>query len=302
MTDLRKIDVNLIVVLDALLQHRNLTHAGNAIGMSQPAVSGALARLRVQFDDALLIRESKDFQLTPRALEILPLVEDAMVEINRTYALVPDFDPLTSQRTFHIASTDYLLSQIAAPLKQLMATAAPGVTLEFGALSAELDISLIDLVRRDVLVASQDLRMPGKRTKIFDEQLVCVAREGHPLVKNGELSLENLAKSEMVQMLIGKRGTNQVENALADLGITEVSGVSVRSVMAIPALVAGGDMISWLPRRLFNDYQESMKLQIVSTPIPVIEFDESVHWHPSKNSDPAIQWLIASLKEAGSRI
>jgi DNA-binding transcriptional LysR family regulator len=270
--------------------------------MSQPAVSGALARLRVQFDDALLIRDSKDFQLTARALEIMPLVQEAMVEINRTYALVPDFDPLTSQRTFHISSTDYLLSQIAAPLKRLMSVAAPGATLEFSTLTAELDISLIDLVRRDVLVASQDLRMPGKRAKIFDEQLVCVTRVGHPGVKNGKLSLEDLAKAEFVQMVIGKRGTNQVDNALADLGITEQSGVAVRSVMAIPALVSESNMISWLPRRLFNDYQESMNLQIVQTPIPVIEFEESVHWHPSKNSDPAIQWLISSLKEAGSRI
>ncbi|MFM1950347.1 MAG: hypothetical protein RL418_34 [Actinomycetota bacterium] len=302
MLDLRKIDVNLIVVLDALLEHRNLTHAGNAIGLSQPAVSGALARLRTQFNDALLIREGKDFKLTDRALNLKPLVDAAMLEINRTYSLVPEFDPLTSRRTFHIAATDYLLSQLAAPLKRLLDEIAPSVVLEFASLSTELEISLIDLVRRDVLIASKDLGLPGKRQKIFDERLVCVTRVGHPLVQDGAITLENLAKAEIVQMVMGQRGTNQIDRVLGELGLTELTGVSVRSVMAIPPLVAETDLIGWMPERLLNDHRESMGLQQVDTPVREVGFEESAHYHPSKASDPALIWLVATLQSAAKAI
>lgn len=302
MTDLRRIDVNLLVVLDALLKHRNLTHAGHALGMSQPAVSGALARLRVQFADPLLIRSGKNFELTAKALEIQPLVEQAMFEVNRTYALVPEFNPASSLRTFHIAATDYLLSQLASALKQIMANEAPSVTLEFSTLTNDLEIGLIDLVRRDVLIGSPTLMMPGKRAKIFSDRLICIARNGHPLVKSGAMTLEDLKKSDLIQMVIGKRGGNQVDAAINELGLSDRVGVSVSSVMAIPTMVSTTNLISWCPERLFNDYREILDLQVVETPIEPISFEESAHWHPSKSNDPAIQWLITKLQQSARKL
>jgi len=302
MTDLRRIDVNLLVVLDALLRHRNLTHAGKDLGMSQPAVSGALARLRVQFADPILIRKGKNFELTTRATEIQHLVEHAMSEVNRTYALVPDFEPMTSLRTFHIAATDYLLSQLASPLKQAMTTDAPNVTLEFSTLTSDLEIGLIDLVRRDVLIGSPTLMMPGKKTKIFTDRLVCIARQGHPFVHDGAMSLEDMKRSELIQVVIGKRGGNAVDSALFEFGLIDRVGVSVTSVMAVPAMVSGTNLISWCPERLFNDYKDVLGLQIIDTPIAPITFDLSAHWHPSKSNDPAIQWLITKLQQSARRI
>lgn len=302
MTDLRKIDVNLLVVLDALLKHRNLTHAGNAVGMSQPAVSGALARLRVQFDDALLVRNGKNFELTPKAQQMIPIVDQAMVEVNRTFALVPEFDPATSVRTFHIAATDYLLSQLASPLKQIMDKEAPNVTLEFSTLTNDLEIGLIDLVRRDILIGSPTLMIPGKRAKIFTDKLVCVARQGHPRVKDGAMTIEDLKKSELIQVVIGRRGGNQVDSLLTEFGISDRIGVSVHSVMAVPALISNTNLVSWCPERLFHHYKDALGLQMVETPIPVYSFDESAHWHPSKSNDPAIQWLISKLQQSAQRL
>jgi DNA-binding transcriptional LysR family regulator len=302
MRDPRKIDVNLLVVLDALLKHRNLTHAGKSIGMSQPAVSGALSRLREQFDDELLVREGKIFELSEKAQQLLPTVEEAMLEVSKTFALVPEFDPATSNRTFFIAATDYLLSQLASPLKQLMDQLAPGVTIEFSTLSNDLDIGLIDLVRRDILIGSPDLSMPGKKAGIFSDRLVCVARAGHPLVKDGRITVEDLAKAELVEVVIGRRGTNLVDAALEQLGLRNRIGLSIRSVMAVPALIAATDFISWTPERLLGHYLEALDLQVVESPIPVITFEESAHWHPSKNNDPAIKWLVSTLQQAAKSL
>lgn len=302
MTDLRKIDVNLLVVLEALLRHRNLTRAGNAVGMSQPAVSGALARLRTQFDDPLLIRNGKNFELTQKAQQLIPIVEQAMLEVNRTFSLVPDFDPETSVRTFHIAATDYLLSQLVSPLIQVMNKEAPSVTLEFATLTSDLEIGLIDLVRRDLLIGSPTLMIPGKRAKIFTDKLVCVTRKGHPLVKDGSLTIEALRKSEIVQVVIGRRGGNQVDSLLTEFGISDRIGVAVHSVMAVPQMVAATDLISWCPERLLNHYKDVLEIQMVETPIPAFSFDESAHWHPSKSNDPAIQWLVTKLQQSAKSL
>lgn len=302
MTDIRKIDVNLLVVLDALLRHRNLTHAGQAIGMSQPAVSGALTRLREQFDDALLVREGKVFNLTATAEALVPVIQKAMIEVNKTYALVPEFDPATSVRTFYIAATDYLLSQLTSPLRRLLDRVAPGVTIEFSTLSNDLEVGLIDLVRRDILIGSPALQIPGKRASIFSDRLVCAARTGHPLVKDGRISIEDLAKAELIQMVIGTRGSNQVDAALAELGINDRVGLSIRSVMAIPPLISSTNFISWVPEKLLRDYLEVLNLQVVECPIPAISLEESAHWHPSKSNDPAISWLVSTLQQAAKAL
>lgn len=298
MTDLRKIDVNLIVVLDAILNELNLTRAGEAVGMSQPAVSGALARLRQQFDDPLLIRNGRSFELTEVAQSIKPLVNEAMIEINRTFDLLPTFDPATSTRTFHIGATDYLLSQMTSPLLSVLEKEAPHVDIDFSVLPLDLEVSLIDLLRRDVLIASVTLGMPGKRQALFSDSFVGIARKGHPLVENGAITAANLAKAELVQMVLGERGTNQIDLGLGELGVVPRATIAVRSVMSIPFMVSGTDLLGWVPEKLALQYQESLEIEIINTPLPRSTLIESVHWHPTKSSDPAIPWLISMLRKA----
>jgi len=298
MTDLRKIDVNLIVVLDAILNELNLTRAGEAVGMSQPAVSGALARLRQQFDDPLLIRNGRSFELTEVAQSIKPLVNEAMIEINRTFDLLPTFDPATSTRTFHIGATDYLLSQMTSPLLSVLEKEAPHVDIDFSVLPLDLEVSLIDLLRRDVLIASVTLGIPGKRQSLFSDSFVGIARKGHPLVENGAITSANLAKAELVQMVLGERGTNQIDLGLGELGVVPRATIAVRSVMSIPFMVSGTDLLGWVPEKLALQYEESLGIEIISTPLSRSTLIESVHWHPTKSSDPAIPWLISMLRKA----
>jgi DNA-binding transcriptional LysR family regulator len=298
MTDLRKIDVNLIVVLDAILNELNLTRAGEAVGMSQPAVSGALARLRQQFDDPLLVRNGRSFELTEVAQAIKPLVNEAMIEIQRTFDLLPTFDPATSTRTFHIGATDYLLSQMTSPLLKLLQKEAPLVDIDFNVLPLDLEVSLIDLLRRDVLIASATLGIPGKRQSLFSDSFVGIARKGNPLVKNGAIDAAGLAEAELVQMVMGGSGLNQVDQGLAQAGITPKTAISVRSVMSIPFMVSGTDLIGWVPEKLGLQYRDVLDLEIIETPLPRATLIESVHWHPTKSTDPAIGWLVSMLRKA----
>ena len=127
MDDLRGIDINLVVVLDAVLTERSLTRAGESIGLTQPAVSGAVAKLRTIIGDQLLIRSGRTFELTDKARELQPVVREAVEEVGRTFNVRPAFDPATSDRQFRISASDYALSVMTAPLLAVLQEEAPGI-------------------------------------------------------------------------------------------------------------------------------------------------------------------------------
>jgi len=298
MTDLRRIDVNLILVLDAILAEMNLTRAGEAVGMSQPAVSGALARLRQQFDDPLLIRKGRQFELTPLAENLRPMVAEAMLEIKRTYELLPSFDPATSTRTFHIGATDYLLSQITGPLEKVLHVEAPHVNIEYGTLGFDQLVNAVDLLRRDVTIASAGIGIPGKKQSLFIESFVCITDKNNPQVVDGKLSLEQLAEMGHVRMTFGDNQTHHIDGMYLEHGIAPHYAISVRGVLMIPHMVAGTNLVGWVQERLAAQMVEPLGLQIVETPIKGPNMTQAVHWHPSKSTDPAIPWLISMLRRA----
>src|SRR5262245_27942392 len=129
MAGLSSIDLNLLITLGALLEERNLTRAGEKTNMSQPAMSGALARLRRHFDDELLVRDGRQYQLTPLAQRLLPGVRDALRQVERTLQARPQFDPASSGRTFSMAMSDYAVTVLVDPLLRRVQELAPGVGL-----------------------------------------------------------------------------------------------------------------------------------------------------------------------------
>ena len=302
MTDLKRIDLNLLVVLDAILNEMNLTRAGEVVGMSQPAVSGALSRLRQQFDDELLERKGRKYQLTALAESLKPSVTEAMLEIRRTFDLLPTFDAATSTRTFYIGATDYFLSQITSPLLNLLKVEAPFVDIKFSVLPHDPTIAEIDLLRRDVLIASPQIGLPGKKQALFSDSFVLIARKGHPAVKKGKLTIEQIKILPRVTLNLGNK-TNQVDKLFADLGLTpEQEVVAVNEVSLVPLMVSETDNIGMVQERLATRLLDTLGLQIVETDLPHITLIESVHYHPSKSNDPAIMWLIGMLRKASEII
>ncbi len=291
-------DLNLLVVLDAILSEMNLTRAGEVVGMSQPAVSGALSRLRQQFNDELLERKGRKYQLTPLAESLKPSVTEAMLEIRRTFDLLPTFDPHTSTRTFYIAATDYFLSQITSPLLNLLKDEAPFVDIKFNVLPRDTAMAEIDLLRRDVLIASPSIGLPGKKQALFSDSFVVIARKNHPEVKKGKLTLDQLKKLPRVHLNLGNT-KHQVDQMFADFKFepdTEV--VSVNEISLVPLMVSETDLIGIVQERMARKLEDSIDIQIVETDLPRITLIESVHYHPSKTNDPAIAWLIKMLRKA----
>lgn len=298
MTDLRKVDINLIVVLDAILTEKNLTRAGEMVGMTQPSVSGALTRLRKQFDDQLVVRSGRGFELTPLGAELVPVVREAVNEVSRLLELTPTFEPETSSRTFLISASDYLLSQMTGPLLRLLEKEAPSVDIECDALPADAIVSPNDLLRRDLIIAGTGRGVPGKRQSLFSDRFVCIVAKDNPRVKKGRLSLDDLREMRHVRSDFGPAVQTHVDDMLASSGITPQVAISVQGFLPVPRMVSESPFCGFVPERLALSSAASMNVRIVETDLNGGTLVEAAHWHPSKNTDPAIQWLVGKLRQA----
>jgi DNA-binding transcriptional LysR family regulator len=299
MGDLRDIDINLIVVFDAILTERSLTRAGEAIGLTQPAVSGAVAKLRKLLDDPLLVRNGRTFTLTPRALALQPIVREAVIEVGRTFNLRPLFDPLTSDRQFRLTASDYALSVMTAPLLRVLETEAPGVSVEFGSLN---NIGPVDLLREDVAIASAAHGVPGKRQSLFSDAMTCIVRRDHPRLQDGALTLEDLAEMPYVQVAFAPHVVMFADDALAAASVRPPVARSVAGFLPVPFLVSGTDMFGFVPARLADRYADDLDLQVARIPLQLSTLVESAFWHPSRTNEPALRWFLGILRTVAERV
>ena len=297
MADLRKLDVNLLIVIHAILEEKNLTRAGERIDMTQPAVSGALARIRQHYNDPLLVRAGKQFELTPRAVALKPLIEEALHAVSRTLELLPFFDPRTSERTFYISASDYALAEVTSPLLRLLKDEAPGVHVQFDALPINTHVDPDDLIRRDLLIAADGRGVPGKRQTLFSDRFVCVVGAKNPRLREGKLSLSDLADLRHVRASFGAHITTPVDDMLAANGIDPRLGMIVQGFLPVFLAVSGTTMVGHVPERVAHRYASDFGLTVAETSLNAT-LVEAAHWHPSKNADPGLMWLVGMLQKA----
>lgn len=264
--------------------------------MTQPAVSRALTRLRRQFNDDLLIRSGRGFVLTVKGVSLQPLVREAVVEVVRTFEVLPSFDPRTSTRTFLISASDYVLEEVTSRLLRLLSIEAPGVAVEFDALPSGSEVSPAALLRRDVIISRTGSGVPGKRQQLFRDEFVCIVASNNPRLRNGSLTLDDVVEMQHVFGAFGENISTPASDMLAEAGISPRAGIVVRGLLSVPFMVSGTAMMGLIPRRLAERYKEDLGLVIAETPMKPGSLLESAHWHPSNSVDPALQWLVATLR------
>ena len=299
MTDLRSIDANLVVVLDAILSKRSITAAADAVGLTQPAVTSALTRLRRLLDDPLIVRSGREFELTERARSLLPLVAEAMVQVGRTFDIRPAFDPATSDRRFSIAASDYVLETMTSRLLSVLDHEAPHVSVEFTALG---EVEPVDLLRRDVVIAGAGRAVPGKRQSLFSDTFVCLIRTGHTRLDGGALSIDALSEIPYLQVVLSENIVTVADDALAAAGVIPRVAMTTSGFLTVPFFLEGTDMYAFVPSRLAEHYAEQLGLTVAQTQVPRATLIEAVYWHPSKSSDPAVQWFIRILRKAAELV
>ncbi|WP_051551372.1 LysR family transcriptional regulator [Nocardioides sp. URHA0020] len=297
---LRGVDANLLLALHALIEERNLTHAGERMTMSQPAMSGALARLRKQFDDELLVRAGRGFELTPLAEDLRPVVAEAVEAAEALLGNQRDFDAATSTKRFTVSISEYAMTVLAEPLTRVFAEQAPGCTLALDPLDVRRDQVETQLMRRDLLVAPLGFEFPGRTQPVFTDELVCLVAADHPRLEDGALTLDDLMTMPHAVAEFAAAGDRrrplEVEVEEKGLGGRNVL-VQVTSLLTLPFAVAGTDMCAFVPSRLARRCLEMLDLVIAETPMDPVRITEAAHWHPRREKDPAGVWLRGLLHD-----
>jgi DNA-binding transcriptional LysR family regulator len=291
---LRQVDANLLLSLHALLEERNLTHAGTRMTMSQPAMSGALARLRKHFDDELLVRTGRGFELSPLGEELRPLVAEAVEAAEALLGNEREFVPTKSTKQFDVSMSEYAMTVLSEPLTRLMREQAPGCSVSFDSTPPSREMFESQLMKRDLIVAPLGFDFPGRTQPIFTDELVCLVARTNRWLDDGALTLEDLRAMPhaVAEFLAAGDQQRPLEVIAAERGLGDRTVlVQVTSLLTLPFAVAGTDMCAFVPSRLARHCLEMLDLVVATTPLDAVQITEAAHWHPRRAEDPAGVWL-----------
>lgn len=290
---LRRVDLNLMVPLAALLEHRHVTNAADAIGIGQSAMSAALARLRRLFDDPLLVRSGRVHELTPMGQSLVGPVRAALASVEQVLMTSPHFDPAGDERTFTIVASDYVTLILLRPLLERLYNEAPRVNVSVipvsGTTGAELEHSEVDLV-----IMPQELESPGMarfpRRALFTDRYVAAVWSQHREVGD-RIDRDQLQALRYVRHYTPSGGSAFVDLQLAQLGIHPEIALTTQSFTLVPWLLPGTSLFAFVHERLLRTTSVRRELRVVDCDIPLRPIVETMYWHPVFHDDPAHNWL-----------
>ena len=286
---LSSVDMNLLVVLEALLAERQVTRAAVRVGLSQSATSHALARLRELYADPLLVRSGNSMNLTPRATALLPAITRSLSELRATLTGEPAFDPRTARRTFTLGTVDYGQLVLLPPLLAQLEREAPAV--DIGIVHGPNLIELLNAGDIDLaLVVGGALPTPLRSQALLSDGFVCIVRKRHPITR-GQLTLAKyLALRHVVVAPSGGPGS-LVDTELAKRGKERRVALRVPDFLVAPWVVSESDFIHTGPERLARRLAKVHPIHVLAPPLPLPRFTLSQAWHARLDADPAHAWL-----------
>jgi DNA-binding transcriptional LysR family regulator len=300
---LNRIDLNLLELFDCIYRTRNLTASGALLGLSQPAVSRGLARMREAYDDVLFVRQQRGVLPTPFADHLAEPLAAALAIVHSTVERL-NFDPSSDRRHFSIAMSDIGERFFLPTLLGHLARVAPAVSI--ATVSQSVPELAAGLASGDVDLVAGFLPSLGKQVheqRLFREKFVYVVRDGHPAVR-GQLVKEQLRTlAHVVASPPGTPHAAAVERVLASPRVRAPVALRVRSFLCVAPIIAQTDLIAAVPSNLAALVSERMSLQLVDPPVQFPGFDVSMAWHRRFHRDPAIEWLRAVFVELfGTRL
>lgn len=300
--DLSRVDLNLLVIFEALLLERHVGRAAKRLSLSQSAASHALGRLRILFDDPLFVRNPRGIELSPRGRELAQPISDALAQMRVVLNPKTSFDPAKLHRVFTLAAHDYAMAVLMPSLITELREQAPGVDLRCvsvhpakvleGLDRGELDFALGGFVG----VHAERI----SRTQLFADKFVGVARRKHPLLRKGRMTLDDFVSVPHVVMAPGGTDRVDIDEALALRGLSRRVAVTTPSFLALPFIVEQADVIGVLPQRLASRAAESARLILFDLPIDVEPVTCSVLTLAPLATRPEAIWFIDMLRKAAS--
>lgn len=299
--NVNRIDLNLLVYLDVLLRERNVTKAANQLGISQPAMSNGLRRLRQLFDDPLLVRTSEGMTPTDRATELAPLVRDVLVDIEKAVQPKAAFEPGKGEKVFRIMASDYTESTLIPPLLRELRETAPGVSLD---ILTPSDVSFLDVEQGRVdMVINRFDSMPQSfhQNTVWEDNYSCLLSVDNPILDN--FNLETYLEGQHVWvsktgMGVGvginpkdEQRLGWVDEALHKQGRKRQISVFTRHYQAAMLLAEQKDLIVTIPTKAAELQKDNPRVVVRPTPFDIPSFELKMAWSPLLQHNPAHQWM-----------
>lgn len=292
---LDRLDLNLLVALDALLAERSVSLAADRICLSQSATSSALGRLRDYFADDLLVQKGRQMVLTARAEGLVDPVRAVLEQIRTTIAVPPPFDPATSDRTIRIMASDYIIEVLLAAAMTDLQQQAPGMRFEMQSLS---EVLLESLERGAIdLLITIDYAMSADHPSqiLFEDDYVVVGWNGNPAMA-GPMTKELYFELGHVTARFGRARVSAFEDWFVRRQKRQRRvEIVTHSFLSLPGLVIGSDRIATMHRRLATRMAAYLPLTLREVPMDIPPIREAIQWHISSNNDPAIRWVVERI-------
>lgn len=302
MVNLTATDLNLLVALEALLEDRSVTQAGKRIGLSQPAMSAALRRLRILFGDELFVRSGRGVSPTPRALDLAVAVRAGLAQLRRALEGEARFDPASSERTFRLAMTDYAEWLFLAPLMRSVEREAPRIQLHirrldrlFHAPEDELRSGAIDMA----IGFFGDARTLQKGTlseTLVEENNVVITRRS----RRGRMTLDAFTSASHAAIIYRPEPWGIIDQELAARGRKRQLRLAVPHFRTVLDAVAQSDLIACVPQILAERHRQALGLRLHPVPLNLPPFLTRMIWHGNAREDGALLWLQSRLRNLGN--
>jgi DNA-binding transcriptional LysR family regulator len=300
--DIRRSDLPLLISLDVLLEELNVTRAARRLSVSQPALSAQLGRLRELFKDPLLIpsEAGRGMTPTPRALELRPILHQALLDLQGAVVSRVEFDPLEARRQFTIALNDNFFTLIGlAVARDILALGAPGLRLGFVAPCEDNLVSRMERGEIDLYIGLT-LKMPDvlKSRPLLTDEFRFAQRKGHP---RGPRAPTLAEYCQLNHVMVSQDGSfrSAVDDVLAERGQTRHVAITVPNYNQIPLVLADTDCVATLPGRLLMRYAAS--LDLLELPFSMSTVALAMGWHARAQHDPAHRWLRERFVRAVSQ-
>jgi len=289
--DIRSVDLNLLVVFNAMLEHRNVTKAGEALRLSQPAMSAAVSRLRGFFDDPLFVRSGAEMVPTPKAQMLSPSIRQVVRTIEVDILRPTSFDPASSSRSFTLVTPDIAEVNFLPRLLTELAQHAPHINLKTLAMPRQAAAQALESGMADMAIGYfPDLHKAGFfQQKLISSAHVCLVRKGHPDV-GPKLTLTQF--NQALHAVVKPDGREHVfEQFLQSKGITRRVVVELSHFMSLLPIVETSNLIATVPKDLADFFVQHGKVRYVDTPMKSPVIDVHLFWHQRFQKDQAHIWL-----------
>jgi DNA-binding transcriptional LysR family regulator len=301
----KKLDLNLLVTLDALLQERNISRAAERVNLSQPAMSNALGRLREYFGDELLIPVGRQMMLTPRAESLQQPVREILLRVDSDVVAPAVFDPATSIRSFSMLVSDFTTTVFMPPLLRALYSSAPLVQIHLEP-QGRTPHELLEEGEADFLIIPmQYVSSLHPCVPLFEDDYVVVSWEDHPTIRDS-LSREQYLQAGHVVSSIGSGGNRNLPVLegwfLEREGIARKIEVTASTMAALPSLVVGTARLATVHRRIAMHAQQHLPIRIWPSPMKIPKLVQMLQWNKVREADPGLRWIRDLCLEIGSKI